>query len=360
MSESHPHVPSVEMEATMLGPPVDVEVSTKSSWKHIWRLSFRRGVKNCYVAGGRGCCEVIVCSEFSDQLICLECSLTLSVWYCGDQIDQCRFECTNTIELSEKSTSSRRLNWTVPLKEGYYFLSIVASVADPQCIILPLQSDKFHVRRGNTHSMAIAAPMLTNRRRLTFNKVSIDIKEEYGSVIGGHIYDSAIVTILYLLSCNANVDRNSCILELGSGCGLTGIWCAKEYGCRCLLTDLPSQLLLLSENCLANDVDKQCNCVAFDWGMDVTLFEEKHSVSNLSLIIAADVLYDPDAAVLLLKVLLQLKVLHKSTRIILAQKNRNHLSLDVACYDLSLMCDGLEFRCVYHEADVIVWNISLS
>lgn len=189
------------------------------------------------------------------------------------------------------------------------------------------------------------------------------IKEDYGTTLGSHVYDCSIILIRYLqLSL-----RSSCLdagrsnrpyrtmIDLGAGTGIVSVWMSRWCN-EVIATDKSYQLPLIQTNA---DINHTTNVrvLPLDW-------EDQAAVGSLSgelgdqidLIIAADVLYDKDAAKLLLKTI---NTLISSSRnigieVLIAQKIRKG-NASVAASELQLM-DGLQGHAVHVEANVIVWK----
>jgi predicted nicotinamide N-methyase len=186
------------------------------------------------------------------------------------------------------------------------------------------------------------------------------------------------------------------VLELGSGCGVAGIWLSSYLSqsmlsrrisgnetnadevlqpgqngvCSVYLTDMKSQLPLLSHNVTLNQsqVDStvvQMQCSELDWGSEehIATFSETLKGAPLRLIIAGDVFYDRAAAKMFVYVVRRLST-PGVTKILVAQKLRkNSENAAVALIDEEQLrrdfgYDSIEL--VREEADVRVWLMTAS
>lgn len=100
------------------------------------------------------------------------------------------------------------------------------------------------------------------------------------------------------------------VLELGSGTGLLGLWLSSNDQAaaagpkRVLLTDVPAMLPLLRKN-LSHNKSRLCcdvSCEVLDW--TVPLSEAITKALPCDVIVAADVLYEPEFVAPLLSTLL--------------------------------------------------------
>lgn len=342
-------------------------ISNDVNYDQIYRLRFVRGLKSSYSAGSHCGCDVILCSEFSDQLISFEDeqlvppNFNVSITRVG--LDETHEGVMFTSKILAKSKV--RVCCQLPTIPGRYCLSFsynykLSTEKIEKIIVLSLISDVFTINSLDvgSSSLTVSLPMLMNFRSVRFGDgESVKVKEEYGSSIGSHLYDSAIVAINHLQhSAALSLSEKDIVLELGAGCGLTGIWLTKKYGCRSILTDLPSQIPLLEENILLNNGDDLCEVMAFDWADGLNRLDPD-LINRLQMVIAADVLYDLDAARLLL-VLLKELLIKSNCQVLLAQKNRNGLGVEEAKSQLTTMMPALHFECSRIEANVFIWRIT--
>lgn len=86
--------------------------------------------------------------------------------------------------------------------------------------------------------------------------------------------------------------NDRCIVELGSGCGLSGIFCAKYLNSqRVLLTDYdPGSLSLIQDNILLNEVEDLARCLPLEWGNGLA---EPWHYSDI-IILGSDLIYSKD------------------------------------------------------------------
>lgn len=94
---------------------------------------------------------------------------------------------------------------------------------------------------------------------------------------------------------NWNILQRNNIIELGSGCGMAGITCAKLNkevdGSKIFLTDYDNgSLKILRDNIELNDCAHNCSVHEVEWGKTLpTPLSE--SANDLTLIIGSDLLY---------------------------------------------------------------------
>lgn len=341
-------------------------IKSNVTYDRIYRLRFDRGLRPWYLAGSQCSCDVILCSEFSDQLIDFKdipipLSKLKAGYSCIPPVSDSIMTCMNLV-LKPLSSNRVRLSFIVPDLPGSYYFSF-SFINDEMnhnpfpCdeIVLSLFSDVVVIHPPRMEPMSAPLPMLTNYRCLDIGGIILRVKEEYGSTIGSHLYDSGIVAAKYFQT--KPLDLLSCdnVLELGAGCGITGMWLAKRFGCNVKLTDLKNQLPLLEANLSANELTNFCQSMAFDWVEDVQRLDGDF-LHRLKLVVAADVLYDLHAALSLLH-LLEGILNHSDSLVVLAQKNRNGQSVEQVHSILSNLVPSLRYECVGIEADVFLWSI---
>lgn len=105
----------------------------------------------------------------------------------------------------------------------------------------------------------------------------VTIVQKYDSDESGVVWDSALLMAKYLeyyCHCNQRTMIDSNVIELGSGTGFVGIWCAT-MGASVMLTDLQASIPLIKLNIeknsslLSND---QVQVESFDW-LDQSVFQ---------------------------------------------------------------------------------------
>jgi len=176
------------------------------------------------------------------------------------------------------------------------------------------------------------------------------VREDYGATLGSHVYDCSVVLLRFLRDelratrSHPNWHHGS-VLELGSGCGLLGLWLATHFD-HAFLTDKACQVDLLRANVQLNDASwgasRKVDCLPLDWadgpsGLDLAALlacvDAKLSTgcdlppAPLSLVVAADVFYDGAAAQAMFSVIDAVRrtgsLCGPLTRVILAQKLRS-------------------------------------
>ena len=108
---------------------------------------------------------------------------------------------------------------------------------------------------------------------------------------GGSIWNGGYYLSKYLLQ-HADMVQNKTVLELGSGCGLTGIIASVCSAKQVVLTDLPEQIPYLQSNVEKNRNilrSEACTCIPLDWGSETKCEDIPH---RYDAILAADVGFD--------------------------------------------------------------------
>ena len=139
-------------------------------------------------------------------------------------------------------------------------------------------------------------------RELMLGKVSVVVAEAPARLgIGGKLWDAALALVAHVGSTSGNDEcvHGKRVLELGSGVGAVGIGARLFGASRVVLTDIEDVVPLLEANIDLNHV-QDVTAVALDWFQDVpsAILEER-----FDLILASDVVYDPELHAPLLRTL---------------------------------------------------------
>uniref|UniRef100_K3WDD1 Uncharacterized protein n=1 Tax=Globisporangium ultimum (strain ATCC 200006 / CBS 805.95 / DAOM BR144) TaxID=431595 RepID=K3WDD1_GLOUD len=143
--------------------------------------------------------------------------------------------------------------------------------------------------------------------------------------IGGKLWDSCLVLTRYLSQHKALIAKKS-VVELGSGLGLVGIFCAMLGAARVTLTDIDDVVPLLQYNIDLNfasspSSEQNHDCVplaaAHFWGTTTSDLPEPHP----DVLVLSDVVYDPEGYVPLVTSLDALAT--PATVILMAHRSRN-------------------------------------
>ena len=390
------------------------------------RIQLIRSVKSSVTAASTVNFEIILSSEFFDTIPKLVESVELFAAFIPVPIER---SATLSMKLKEARafpcnlrstmTGLSRFPLTFPAALGAYQLFLFSnqkashpseSNKDSGIIILPLLTSRFNVVSGEEMTFkSHVMPLLVSFRFID----GIIIEEEYGKMLGSHIYDSSIIILRYLTANLASLLTNDaakssavCVsdidiaLELGAGCGLVSIWLSKQqYFCRVISTDMELQLPLINRNIKRNAVHGVCTCRALDWchfsengndGCKVQLAERRCNLEEgisskkelladtnsvavedlmhrqlqrkhlnvakneyLKMIIAGDVLYSLQLAEDFFSVVRALAE-PNFTIILVAQKLRN-LNL-VETVDVTSI-PGFSSEIVWQEANVTIWKL---
>lgn len=313
--------------------------------------------------------ELFISSEFNEPIPGLlgRCNFTFACCQLKDSTEE-NFELQAVLLKAMEDTEIFEI--IAPESTGKYKLIIscqMKSDEDVHTIVLSYMSDIFTVAT-NTGQKFDTQRMLSNYRMIPLrandrNDYNIIIKEEYGASMGSHIYDSAVVLCHYFQNqdkislMNASECRGS-VLELGSGCGLVGIWLAcTEWFRKVLLTDKLSLQPLLVRNIAASinanraesgykvssmctdriQSSTICEFSPLEWSSRADIACIMQNLEQpLTLIVAADVLYGTVVTTEFFAVLLRIMILHRAKftsasdpTVILAQKMRSDGTLDL-------------------------------
>jgi hypothetical protein len=185
-------------------------------------------------------------------------------------------------------------------------------------------------------------------------RFQVSVREDFGDNLGAHVWNSSVVLSEWLCSSRASYlealaraprqetqsaknqpvlssGGSGATLELGSGCGVAGIVAAK-LGASVTATDLARALNLLQLNVDANDVSstshkKTGNASSPVGGVTVATLDWRNPTAadlvgwgHFDLVIAADILYNPD----LFAPLLALLNSSGASVALIALSHRNH------------------------------------
>jgi predicted nicotinamide N-methyase len=354
--------------------------------ERIARIQPKRNLRCKLTQGKKYSLSFSLCSEFMDEIVgvCIE-SIPFQLEIMHSKLNYIR-----SIHITKEPSSKDNIctiSFSVPESGSCQFLLRAEQPNVDGLFIVPFMSETVEITTENTP----ANNFLTNYRVFNSDPLnfpgfigeSIVIKEEYGLTIGSHVYDSAIVLCQYLkYHIPPNQLRSCHILELGSGLGLVSIYLMRQFQCSPIITDRKEQLPLLQENCRINHIRPTIQ--KFDWtdSQDLQNLQDLivNSSSSIDYLLAADVLYDATIISLFFQVLLKLSETINMKRqkkggsiidpvkVLVAQKNRNKLSVDgmksyLENHFQQSQKDGssvlqLCLDCKYEFCDVMIWECS--
>mmetsp|Transcript_116681 Transcript_116681/g.363336 ORF Transcript_116681/g.363336 Transcript_116681/m.363336 type:complete len:248 (-) Transcript_116681:50-793(-) len=162
------------------------------------------------------------------------------------------------------------------------------------------------------------------------------------------IWPAAKVLVEYLASLDDSDLAGKSVLELGSGCGVVGMYLRQRGASPVVLTDVYRALPLLKRNVTANGL--QCEVCALPWGTPLErLAPAIRSRAPFDLVVASDCSYDfisPDKPSPSLDALLA-TLRHGSRALVCVSRRPN----EVEAFQAALARAGLE-PAVVHRADV--------
>jgi len=299
-----------------------------------------------------------------------------------------------------------------PAESGFYSVTVAPREKLDGLILLPVYSDVFRVCNGDEYSQYIQSTsvfvprLLGCYRAFHCSSHTVMVKEEYGSTLGSHIYDSSIVLVRYieshLRSLLAKTEQeeqssNRVVLELGAGCGMVGLYLAtllsptastisNDYMSRTcfsshskqafegltdplistiIITDRSQQRSLIEHNIWSNahlcTPTVQVQYADLDW--ENTLHFDNLQVilngSPVDLVVAGDVFYDKQVAALFFNAVGMLRVHSKRLKVLVAQKlrlNQDHVAVAlISEEEIRAQCGFTRVEKVHQEADVILW-----
>jgi len=320
------------------------------------RLVIHRGFGTPLAAGTKQCVELVLSDEFNEPfpISILKSSRILASFYSSLDRNIEHQGCDLNLTIRCYRGNVGIYEFEVPSHPGDYYIRLcVEMLRNDETLaedfgnpMLSLFTEKFKVvdavGLGPSDRQALLG---CYRRNLD---PTIIVREEYGATLGSHVYDSTIVMMHFLKETFASMpsmEFQGAVLELGSGCGLLGLWFASYFK-MVYLTDKSSQMKILRENTELNgpEMAEKVFCAELEWGDRLGFggggeFETPTSASALrerisshqlqlplKLIVAADVFYDREAANALFQVLddfTRAVTTLPPPRIILAQKLRS-------------------------------------
>lgn len=330
----------------------------RSQTQRIYKICLKRAMVSEYLCGSRGKVAIELTTEFRDV---------------APDIASIHPLCFNIMFYSVETNRTIPVVWTqsncmnnnfvyhiqFPVAVGRYQLSIQASYDSEAVVIIPMLSDVFAVVDEISPSPAVVMLLRCHWSYDCLGGGTVVVREEFGATLGSHVWDSAIVLFRHLRYCLDKCDKprgGVLAVELGAGCGLVGISLGKGYFERVVLTDKRSQRPYMRDNIALNECQGNVTEDYLDWSSapDIERFT-KETAEVIDLIVAADVLYDLEAAEYLFAALDQLATSNK-TCILLAQKLRPVAIPERKGFDVTAL-EKFTAENILEEANVIIWKI---
>ena len=109
--------------------------------------------------------------------------------------------------------------------------------------------------------------MLSVKQRFedVFEFEGVTIRQSLDTEPPSCVYDAAIIMAKYLSGRVLSDMANATLLELGAGCGFTGIYLSKFVG-KAILTDVPSVVPLVQTNIERNGCADKLQATSLFWG----------------------------------------------------------------------------------------------
>lgn len=273
-----------------------------------------------------------------------------------------RHENVASVATALKISKNRYIfNVKFPDVPGSYQLYVSGVCSDPGVVLVSMQSELITVADTlpDCNELLLAGYWcygVDTARSGSENTVTI--REEFGSTLGSHVWDSAVVFTRNICFClqKCGILTGSLAVELGAGCGLAGIALAQGFFEKIIITDKQCNVPYMKKNIQLNRCADAVTAVCLDWSSetDIKAFCDYHDTTTIDLILASDVLYDLGAAACLFSLLRILSHPNK-TSILLCQKIRP-IEAHLGRFDIAALTDFRSEK-ILEEADVIVWKI---
>ena len=320
----------------------------------IYRVCLSRAMSTNYQCGSACRVSVQLMSEFrddsADNTVLRRCTFRFNLKSASSA--ESAGICAKPVKISKNCYF---YDLAFPDTVGKYQLVISVECDDNSFILIPMTSDVFEL-----------APTLPAERGVLLSAYwrydtlgpdsPLVMREEFGSTLGSHVWDSAVVFTRHLNYCldRCQLSKRETAVELGAGCGLAGIAVSKFFE-RVVITDKACNVPFMRCNISINCCEDIVRPAALDWASasDIAAFTETNA-DSIDLIIAADVLYDIPAANLLFS-LLKIMSAPEKTCILLGQKLRP-LGDHTSRFDITALPD-FDAERIVEEAHVIIWKI---
>ena len=109
--------------------------------------------------------------------------------------------------------------------------------------------------------------------------------------VAGRLWDCGVCLLQYLAAFPSLVSSRR-VLELGAGTGVVGLAVGRLHATAVTITDLPPVCPLIDTNIALCGLGGTCASLALEWG--APLPHDAAWASDLDLVIAADVVYEPE------------------------------------------------------------------
>jgi len=141
----------------------------------------------------------------------------------------------------------------------------------------------------------------TRRKEVEVEGITVIVCERVGEHIGTMMWPEGSMAMMKAIAAwetwapGLGLEQPKTIVELGSGCGVCGLYAQKVFpGTNVIFTDLPAQLSLLRENVAANECKGEIR--AYQWGDEFirgTNTKDGSTWKHPDLVLASECVYDP-------------------------------------------------------------------
>jgi len=377
----------------------------------VHRLQFLRSIQTVVKEASLICCEIICGGEFNES-VGIHDGFTVALRVHSSKSIVSIIEVHRVIIgqclPSKKGDGATVLKFPLPACPAFYSVVIAPRERRDDITVLPLISDVFQALRSEEYQSYVAqsGPFIPRHlgcyRTFVFGNREVLVKEEYGVTLGSHIYDSSIVLTRYLernitelVKVGGGGTERMAILDLGAGCGMVGLCIAALLSekqdmsgdpseqpsteaepadhvsgpqCTVYVTDRSQQKGLIEHNISINPALSQSHTrlqyADLDWA-DAAQLEHIVYITqgSVCLIVAGDVFYDREVAGLFFNAARALSTHNIGAKVLVAQKLRlngaNQAAALITEEEIRSECGFANVSKVSHEADVILWSLSM-
>ena len=247
------------------------------------RLALRRGLVSPLAAGSRRRLELMTCTEFHEPTALLKRVKVFAAFFPSLEALAMGGGSVANITLFGYRGLVGQFDLELPSTAQTLHLRLWAQVEgkskenDMGDLLLSLVTERMEVVVVDEAAAAASSVLLSSYRFWPWTGLSaappVIVREEYGATLGSHVYDCCVVLMRHLCEEHAALGSgaggiNGPVIELGCGCGLLGLWLARQFGLFVYLTDKPAQQDLVRANVELNKAwgaPSLTACLPLDW-----------------------------------------------------------------------------------------------